>query len=313
MYKIYRHIEKRPTPARYNQPAKFYEDWVLTGTTEDVDYVPQTHLRIWYNNEKGSYDFHHHEAMEIIVCMENETVIEADGKTYRLNSGDIIIIPPHMLHNLYFEKFGVRFIFLIDIDILRCYNDLKTLDPILMKPFFCTANTQPIIYQEIYNSLMKMVDIYFENKSFWEIHIYSLFLEMIALIGHNHFKETIKEQNTSTISKGWEYFDKFSSLLSFIDANYAQDLTLEQVANYMGFSKFHFSRLFKVYTKTTFYNYLCHKRIQAAQSLLVSDLPITNIASQTGFNNSTTFCRCFKKFTNCSPTEYRNRFNNDNT
>ena len=99
--------------------------------------------------------------------------------------------------------------------------------------------------------------------------------------------------------------------MNYIDSNYQEDLTLEQVANYIGFSKYHFSRLFEQHTNTTFYDYLSHKRIQAAQALLTMDIPITDIAFQTGFNNLTTFCRCFKKVTNCSPSEYRNKFRTD--
>lgn len=308
-----RYVQQRPTPVKYNQPAKFHSDYVLSGTTEDVDYVPQTHLRIWYNNEKGSYDNHHHEVMEIIVCMENQMIVQADGKDFTLNVGDIIMIPPHMLHNLVFPEFGVRFIFLINMSVLKCYNDFKTLDLVFMNPFYCSKQTHPYIYNDVYNSLMEMIDIYFENNTFWELRIYSILLQVMTLIAQNHFNETIASDNSTSAAKSWEYFDRFSSLLNFIDANYAQDLTLEQAADYMGFSKFHFSRLFKTYTKTTFYNYLCHKRIQVAQSLLISNIPITTIAAQTGFNNSTTFCRCFKKITNYSPTEYRNRLRKEKT
>ena len=52
--------------------------------------------------------------------------------------------------------------------------------------------------------------------------------------------------------------------------------------------------------------------MQVAQSLLSTDTPITNIAIQTGFNNLTSFCRCFRRFTNCSPTEYRMRLSEVN-
>ena len=127
-----REIQQRPTPMRYQQPDRFLSDWVLHDTQEDVDYLPQTHLRIWYNNEQGIYNTHHHSAMEIMVCMENQSVVIANGETYRLNVGDILIIPPNMLHKLIFEDFGVRFIYLIDVEILKCYQDFKVIDPVFM-------------------------------------------------------------------------------------------------------------------------------------------------------------------------------------
>ncbi len=300
-----REIKKRPTPMRYQQPGRYFQDWVLNDTREEVDYVPQTHLRIWYNNDQGTYSSHHHSAMEIIVCIENQCIIQANGMAYRLNVGDVLFVPPHMLHELIFEEFGVRFIFLVDIEILKTYQDIRILGPLFMNPFLCTPSTQPQVYRGIYDGLIRMTEIYFANNAFWEVRIYSLLLETMALIGETFFVSNKLGDSVLSEAKHWEYFGKFSALLDYIDANYGQDLTLDQAARYAGFSKYHFARLFKVYTNTTFYNYLCHKRVQAAQTLLSTNISITDIAIRVGFNNTTSFCRCFKKFTNCSPTEYR--------
>lgn len=305
-------IEQRPVPPQYQQPGRFSEDWLLAAdTVEIVDYLPGTHLRIWYNNDKGIYDFHHHSAMEFILCVENQSTVIANGQTFHLQAGDILIIPSRMLHKLIFETFGVRFIGLIDTDILKCYHDFKTLDPVFMNPFHCTPFTHPTIYQDIYDLITQMVNTYFENNAFAEIQIYGIFLKLSSVIGSYHFSKTISSDSNSLNVKQMEYFEKFSGLLSYIDANCTQELTLELVAQQMGFSKFHFSRLFKLYTGTTFYNYLCRKRIQVAQALLSTDVSITNAAFQSGFNNLTTFCRCFKKFTDFSPSEYRTRLFED--
>ena len=177
-----------------------------------------------------------------------------------------------------------------------------------MDAYYCSAITKPSIYQEFYANLMQMIDTYFSNDIFWETTIFSLLLKSCILIGKEQYDQSVTQADTDNINKHREHYDKFVSLLTFIDANYQEDLSLEQAADYIGFSKYHFSRLFKLHTNTTFYDYLSHKRVQAAQSLLATDIPITDIAFQTGFNNLTTFCRCFKKCTNCSPTEYRNKF-----
>ena len=104
-----------------------------------------------------------------------------------------------------------------------------------------------------------------------------------------------------------EIYQKFVRVLSYIEANYSEDLNLETVADTAGFSKYHFSRLFKQYTDSTFYDYLCKRRIIEAKKLLVTNMPVTDVAFQVGFNNLTTFCRCFKKYTGCSPTQYKSK------
>ena len=85
-----------------------------------------------------------------------------------------------------------------------------------------------------------------------------------------------------------------------------EDITLEEVAAQIGFSKFHFSRLFRQFTDTAFYDYLCARRIKTAEALLLEPgLSITEIALQSGFASISTFNRVFKKFKECTPTEFK--------
>lgn len=251
--------------------------------------------------------------MEIIVCKENHYAVISCGRTYTLEAGDILIIPPYMLHALPGNACGARFIYLIDIDMLRCFQDYKTLSPAFIEPYLCTAALRPDIYRHIYDSLMRMADIYFSHQVFWEISIYSILLEVFTTVGANYFRQNSQRAVKNADSGQTENYLLFSNLLNFIDTHYADDLTLEQAAEYIGFSKYHFTRLFKQHTNTTFHNYLCYKRIQAVQSLLTEnrDRPITDIAFCCGFNNLTTFSRCFNKYTGCSPTEYRNKLRHE--
>ncbi len=297
---------------RYKQPDPIAYVRSLNGSQETVLFVPESHLRVWYNVQIEGYANHYHGALEIIVCAEHSYRISANNQIYTLNVGDILIIPPYMLHEL-FGNPGARFIFLIDISMLQCFQDFKTLDPIFMKPFLCTTSNHSDIYEYTYNTLMQMAEIYFSHNLFWETSIYSLLLNVFLTIGRRHFYNNAADMSLPADTKQQGYYEIFANLLNFIDAHYADDLTLEQAADYIGFSKYHFSRLFKQHTHTTYHNYLCHKRIQAAQFLLTNDaeLTITEIAFRVGFNNLATFCRCFTKYANCSPTEYRNKHHKD--
>ena len=108
-------------------------------------------------------------------------------------------------------------------------------------------------------------------------------------------------------------YDKFASLLSYMDEHYADDFTLDEAADFVGFSKYHFTRLFREYTGTTFLDYLTHKRVQAAQSLLASDLSVTEICFRTGFNNLTSFSRSFKNAVGVSPAPFREQSRGEGT
>ena len=108
--------EKREIPPKYKQPVTEFVGRNLTGSLEQIDYSPKSHIRIWYNNQVEGYATHHHTAMEMILCIENTYTVIANNKTYHLNVGDILLIPPNMLHKIICQEEGTRFIFLVNID-----------------------------------------------------------------------------------------------------------------------------------------------------------------------------------------------------
>ena len=87
------------------------------------------------------------------------------------------------------------------------------------------------------------------------------------------------------------------------------ELPLEKLASIAGYSKYHFSRIFKKYNNMSYIQYINSKRIKAAERLMAdSSLPITEVAMQCGFSSLTTFNRAFRKAKGCTPTEFRKLF-----
>lgn len=276
----------------------------LEDNQEYVNYVEGSNVRIWHNVESDTYAMHHHDAIEIIICMENTYTVCSEDITYSLNKGDILIIPSHILHELIAPDTGSRFIFMYSDKIYMPLHDYNTIQPIFTTPYFLTVTSDPDIYYDIYSTLMDCVSDYFEHDIFWETAICSKLIKVMYIIGNNFYgKKTLLSVNPS--KEEASYFETISYVLKYIDSNFSENLTLESVAEIIGFSKFYFSRMFKRYTNQTFYDYLSHRRIREAQSLLSKNVSVTEIALQTGFNSPTSFCRCFKKIAGCSPTEYR--------
>lgn len=290
-------------PSKYKQPISQDDTRYLTGELEQVNYVPQSHLRIWYNTQTCAYSVHHHPAYEIILCVENLYPTKIAGKMLTMNVDDILIIPPHTLHELYGGP-GSRFIMLIDPLLLSGFSDMNVLEPFISSRILYRRSEDPELYDMIRGCLDEMIDFYFAAGSTWELNIYSVFLRMLSGIGRHVFENAAVFSSTKADDPSLAY-NRFSALLRYIDAHYAEDLSLEWGADYTGFSKYYFLRLFKEYTGTTFHDHLLHKRIQAAQALLSDDYSITDIAVRTGFNSPTSFNRSFRKYTGMTPTQYR--------
>ena len=103
-----------------------------------------------------------------------------------------------------------------------------------------------------------------------------------------------------------EYSEKFGTVLKYIDNNYMYDITLDELADVAGYSKYHFSRIFKQYNSMSYIQYINARRTKAAEQLLFEpDIPITEVAMRSGFKSLTTFNRIFKDIKHCTPTDFK--------
>ncbi|WP_084438775.1 AraC family transcriptional regulator [Shinella sp. HZN7] len=94
----------------------------------------------------------------------------------------------------------------------------------------------------------------------------------------------------------------------FIEENLGSDLTLSALAEITGLSRFHFSRSFKAATGESPYQYVLRRRMERARLLLASgEMPIDEIASRLGFQDSAYFQRTFKSWVGMSVKEFRDR------
>lgn len=286
-------------------------DWsgakYINSTHELVAYHNDTIIRIWRNDETRGFKSHWHSSIEIILPIENYYDAKINNNNYHINPGEVLIIPPRELHELIAPASdGVRFIFLFNINVLAQLKGFAAVQSMLSHPLHITKDTHPLVYNEVYQALLDMCKEYISGNPYSELSIFSLLIRMLISLYENHIQTTDLFQNVN-INKHQEYVAKFGNLLEYIDNHYTEDLTLEDMADIIGFSKYHFSRLFKQYTNFTFCDYLKHRRIQAAEMLLEQpEYSITEVALQSGFPSISTFNRIFKEYKNCTPTEFRN-------
>ncbi|WP_182200288.1 response regulator transcription factor [Paraliobacillus salinarum] len=99
-----------------------------------------------------------------------------------------------------------------------------------------------------------------------------------------------------------------SSAQRYIQANYATDITLESVANYLNLSPSYLSNLFKKETGKKFIDYLTKIRINQSKIYLREhDYKIYEVGQMVGYDNEYYFSRVFKKNTGVSPRRYRSK------
>lgn len=92
----------------------------------------------------------------------------------------------------------------------------------------------------------------------------------------------------------------------FLQGQYQYEITRDSVAQQFNISPNHLSRLFRLNGHMTFNGYLTQVRIDRAKHLLRSyNFKLDDIAARCGYHDTPYFCHVFKRFTRCTPIEYR--------
>ena len=276
----------------------------LDGTREIVNFNECNSVLLYKNVEYEDYPKHCHTSTEIIMPIENNFTIICNEKPYTLNVGDIFIVSPGVVHSIPRSK-GTRFIFLIDLSNWVTLKSFKSILSLIQPTFIINNELFPSVYDECKNIIYECFHEYSQAEPFKEVAIYNKLIHLLLLVGR-----ALTVQNTmfpdSSTSTQQEYSKKFMALCEYINDNCTEDLSVEQAANMLGFSKFHFSRLFKKITGTTFYSYVNERRIAHATLLLMDEeTSITEVALNSGFNSISSFIRTFKIQKGCTPTEFR--------
>lgn len=99
---------------------------------------------------------------------------------------------------------------------------------------------------------------------------------------------------------------KMKMAIEYIEKNYASDLNMAVVSNYISMNYSLFSYSFKQYTGSNFVNYLKDIRMKKAKELLTkTDMKIIEISQAVGYDNEKHFMKIFKVVCGVSPSEYR--------
>lgn len=97
--------------------------------------------------------------------------------------------------------------------------------------------------------------------------------------------------------------------LDFIEAHFDEYMTLDHMASLCNISSSYFSKLFNKITGDNFSNYVNKIRISKACELLEnSDMPITMIAFDLGYEDISYFGKVFKRITGLTPTQYKSNY-----
>lgn len=282
---------------------------VLNGIRETVVYKDIEGFKLHDNTDFEIYPDHWHTAIEIIMPTENLYHVSCRKEVFTIQEGELLLINSGVIHGMPSAVRGERLILQVDLPLLHGMADMKSTLSTIPQALLLTPSTAPAIHAKLQELMLAISREYDSDTILISASIYAKLLEMLVLVG----REYAGKRNTSdTVSgKQQEHTEKLLTLCNYIHEHCTEDLCLDEAAALTGFSKYHFTRLFKNYTGVSFYKYLNQKRIEHAEKLLADpSLSITEAALQSGFSSLSSFIRMFKLINDCTPTEFRNLHEN---
>lgn len=257
--------------------------------------------------EKGVFLWHWHPEVELTLILSGEMEYQVDDQTYILSKGQGLFCNCNSLHSGHMRNdsncsyisvtFHPRFLYGYENSILHtkyfhfitsneAWTSLQLKDSVDWQQQILTLLLQ--IYE---NSQEPALDFEFslhqDLMRIWR-HLYHYFLA----------------QPTSP-SKAKQPLQRLRDLLTFIEAHYNQELSLEEIAKSVNICKSECCRFFKKHMGMTIFDYILYLRIQKSLSMLTESDSITAVASKVGFSSPSYYSQIFKRYMKCTPMEYK--------
>lgn len=276
----------------------------LSGDFETVEYDTKKYAMLYDNVQTEEYPVHWHNAVEFIMPLKNEYTVTVNSKDYHVPENEVLIVPPGELHSMPAIP-GRRLIFQCDNSIL---GEISALEPVMRSlnaPILINQDMDKELHVLAKKTMLDILSLYTSKSELADVKIYMKVIELFMALREYQLEQQkiVMDCDDEKID---EYSEKFGTVLKYIDTNYMYDITLEQLADVAGYSKYHFSRIFKQYNSMSYLQYINARRTKAAELLLLDpNIPITEVAMRSGFKSLTTFNRIFKDIKHCTPTDFK--------
>ena len=250
--------------------------------------------------DSNSFMWHCHPEIEITYVKEGSMHYRINNRSFHLKEGDIIFCNSNALHSGEMENQE------------DCSYIPITFDPKLIYGFFqstiCTRYVDPVIqnlavcavhidYSEKWHEtfrdrMLEVISLDKKKPDFYELDMWRLLVEHLP------------HQPVSTTSDFTEY-ERIRRILSYIEQNYMNQITLDDISEHIHLCESECTRLFKRHMNTTLFSFLQEYRIERSLEYLNTKESISSIAEKTGFSDSNYYSKVFSKIKGCSPREYR--------
>lgn len=258
---------------------------------------------------KSNLRIHYHSLIEISIILRGNGIYRINDKVYSITGGDIFFFRPNEAHCITdIEEGGME---LLNLHIAPYYLYTNFQNAINSNYIKILAANFPLISNKINDTLPQeqineVTNLFlsirreFEIKKSDYVTLCNNYISAILIL----FSRAYRKAHFSQKEK--QNHQKLLSVVKYIDKHYKENITLDALAQKAAYSRCYFSSIFKKCMGMSIWDYICIKRIEEALTLIkTTDNNILDIALECGFNNTVSFNKLFKKYTNVTPSFFR--------
>ncbi|MCR5047907.1 MAG: AraC family transcriptional regulator [Saccharofermentans sp.] len=249
---------------------------------------------------------HYHEDLEIVTVREGTMAYSVNGRTLVLREGDTIIVNSNQIHySMSLDGQLAKYvIFVVHPSILMSSVtvEMEAIRPIIDNPDlpfmrFRYINTYT---KDFYNLMIDLPD--YRHNAFEVTKRLFLMWDLIMKKTEDYGPRPEDTNHDPRMMS-------FKTMLHFMNVNYKESITLEQIASVGNVSKSQCNNLFNQFVGESPINYLMHLRARkVAEHLRSGNYTLKQIADITGFNGVSYMSETFKKIFGQSPRDYKKQW-----
>ncbi len=232
-----------------------------------------------------------HIDLEFLFITHGKLEIHLDNDTFFAENGDVVVVNSNILHNI---------IPVTDVVTYQCVivdkNFFSSYDIPLDSIRFCEViRGDSALFDEI-NAIKDILSNDVSDCCVAKVYIHLL---KIMVTMYEKYSVPIQEGGTDTTG-----IHTVENSIKYINKYLGKQLSVDDIAEYAGYSKFYFCRRFKEITGYTVATYINMQRIKCAYNMLCeSDMNINEVAQECGFKSGTYFSTTFKKYMGMNPSD----------
>lgn len=266
-------------------------------------------ISVEFLTDRGSYHAaQFSKRLEMIYLLSGNAGLILDGTEMKLIQGEFVVVDARRICEFQCKESFMQ----IRISVDRSFLSEKLRANAGAKPsarmYVCSredlTHEQLPVFLKMCDLFKELVPLYINEPEGYRLRTESIVLELLYLLAGHFSIPLVKED----LPEGEAEPLRIQEILAYIEAHYAEPLTLETVSAEFGLSREYFSRLFHKSVGITFLQHLNRVRIAHLYDDLVhTDEGIMNLCERHGLTNYKLFSRLFKEIYGCTPREIRRR------